>query len=322
MKKENSIFSITGDNTNAIRVDEASFTELKIWERRDIQEWIRKNPTMLGEELLIISIEFDRFKVSNDRLDILALDRKGNLVVVELKRDLIAGHADLQAIRYAAMISSMTIDHTISYFKEYKSNYDNEQLSDEEARDRILDFIDDEDFAELSNSPRIILGSQGFSQEITTTVLWLLHEAEIDIKCVELCPYLIEKKLVIVPKVIIPLPEAKEYQDQIKEKEEKKRNNKKKQHLPRIGELFEWNILKAGDELKIKNKENSTATVLSPKHVNYNGQKMTYNQWGLTVTGWSSICIYDQAIHTSSGHTLDKLRKDKMEEDPDKSEAA
>ena len=34
----------------------------------------------------------------------------GNLVVVELKRDTFAGYADLQSIRYAAMVSTMTIE--------------------------------------------------------------------------------------------------------------------------------------------------------------------------------------------------------------------
>lgn len=42
---------------------------------------------MLGEDLLVVSIEFDRFSNSSDRLDVLAMDRSGNLVVIELKRD-------------------------------------------------------------------------------------------------------------------------------------------------------------------------------------------------------------------------------------------
>ena len=75
-----------------------SFVDLNIWERQHIEEWVRTNPEMLGEDFLIVSIEFDRFSNSNDRLDALAVDRSGNLVVIELKRDPASGYADLQAI--------------------------------------------------------------------------------------------------------------------------------------------------------------------------------------------------------------------------------
>jgi RecB family endonuclease NucS len=77
------------------KVEAGNFTQYSIWERAHIQEWIRQAPEVLGEDLLVVSMEFDRFKQSADRLDLLALDRKGNLVVVELKRDGLAGYADL-----------------------------------------------------------------------------------------------------------------------------------------------------------------------------------------------------------------------------------
>ena len=55
------------------KIVEDSFINLNIWERQHIQEWIRESPQILGEELLVVSIEFDRFKNSDNRLDILAL---------------------------------------------------------------------------------------------------------------------------------------------------------------------------------------------------------------------------------------------------------
>ena len=79
---------------------------------------------------MIVSIEFDRFKNSNDRLDLLAVDRDGNFVVIELKRDSAAGYADLQSIRYAAMVSSMTIDMLLPYYMSYKKKYDDVQISE------------------------------------------------------------------------------------------------------------------------------------------------------------------------------------------------
>jgi len=117
------IFSISDDLDKAKKIQAGSFSELKIWERRHIQEWIRINPELLGEDLLIVSIEFDHFSNSADRLDVLAVDRLGNLVVIELKRDPVAGFADLQAIRYAAMVSSMTIELLLQHYITYRKKY-------------------------------------------------------------------------------------------------------------------------------------------------------------------------------------------------------
>ena len=116
------IFSISSGLDEVSKIAESSFIGLNIWERQHIEEWIRTNPEILGEDLLVVSTEFDRFTNSNDRLDVLALDRSGNLVVIELKRDSAAGYADLQAIRYAAMVSSMTIEVLIPYYVSYRKN--------------------------------------------------------------------------------------------------------------------------------------------------------------------------------------------------------
>jgi hypothetical protein len=194
------------------KVEAGTFTEYSIWERTHIQEWIRQFPEILGEELLVVSMEFDRFKQSADRLDLLALDRRGNLVVVELKRDGLAGYADLQALRYAAMVSTMTIEKLLPYFVQYQRRH----LSQEEANtdsswELIQEFVTEvEVFNELSNRPRIILCSENFSTELTTTVLWL-NQTELDITCVRIVPYKVGNQIVVVPTKIIPIQEAKKY---------------------------------------------------------------------------------------------------------------
>ena len=66
------IFQIDKNTAIVNPIKQTSFTKENIWERRDIQEWIIKNPDILGEELLIVSSEFDKFKNSDDRLDLLA----------------------------------------------------------------------------------------------------------------------------------------------------------------------------------------------------------------------------------------------------------
>lgn len=239
------IFSISNDLDKAKKIKESSFSELNVWERTHIQEWVRANPEILGEDLLIVSIEFDRFSNSNDRLDLLAVDRKGNLVVVELKRDLAAGYADLQAIRYAAMVSSMSIDDLIPYYSAYKKKHDNEQLSELEAKEQIVEFVESDSFTELSTKPRIILCSEGFSQEITTTVLWL-RDSDIDISCVSITPYKVDETIIIVPKVVIPLEEAREYLIEIKRKEEKEQSARKVR--PKTMKILLENKLVSDDE--------------------------------------------------------------------------
>ena len=254
------IFSISSGLDKAIKITESSFTGLNIWERKHIEEWIRTNSEMLGEDLLVVSIEFDRFTRSNDRIDVLALDRSGNLVVIELKRDSAAGYADLQAIRYAAMVSSMTIEVLIPYYIAYRKKYYEEILSESEAKDQFIQFVESDSFSELSNKPRIILCSEGFSQEITATVLWL-RDSDIDISCVKITPYKIDEKIVIVPKIVIPLEEAKQYLIDIKRKEEKRKQSDRKNRPTTMKILIENNLVHEGDEILLKNG--------LPSHVHY-----------------------------------------------------
>lgn len=246
------IFSISNGLDKATKIKRSSFTNLNIWERTHIEEWVRTNPEILGEDLLIVSIEFDRFSNSNDRLDLLAVDREGNLVVVELKRDSAAGYADLQAIRYAAMVSSMTIDKLVPYYISYKRKYDDELLTDLEAKEQIIEFVESDSFSELSTKPRIILCSEGFSAEITTTVLWL-RESEIDISCVSITPYKVDEKVIVVPKVVIPLEEAKQYLIDIKRKEEEREQSSRKVRPKTMKILLENKLVQEGDKLSLKN---------------------------------------------------------------------
>ncbi|WP_375170304.1 hypothetical protein [Marinobacter sp.] len=245
------IFSVSENLGEARKILPSSFTSLNIWERKHIEEWVRSNPELLGENLLIVSIEFDRFSNSNDRLDVLALDRSGNLVVIELKRDSAAGYADLQAIRYAAMVSSMTVEVLLPYYIAYRNKYDGEVLSEGEAKDQIIEFVESDSFVELSNKPRIILCSEGFSQEITATVLWL-RESDIDISCVKITPYQVGSQVVIVPKVVIPLEEARQYLIDIKRKEEVKELSVRKNRPKTMKILIENNLVAAEDKLTLE----------------------------------------------------------------------
>jgi RecB family endonuclease NucS len=63
---------------------------------------------LISDDLLVLAEEFSQWEDSCRRVDLLAVDRNGELVVIELKRSEDGGHMDLQSLRYAVMISTMT----------------------------------------------------------------------------------------------------------------------------------------------------------------------------------------------------------------------
>lgn len=236
------------------KIDSGNFGSLNIWERSHIQEWIRKVPEILGEDLLIVSIEFDKFTNSNDRLDVLAIDTKGNLVVIELKRDGFAGYADLQAIRYAAMVSSMTLAKLIPYYISYQKKYTSTlEVDAEKVMEEIKEFVSDGvGFEELSSRPRIILCSEDFSQELTTSVLWL-NQCGLDITCVRIKPHVVGHHIIVIPTIIIPIQEAKQYLIEVQEKEEAKQHVTDRVKRPTtIRMLLNNDCIKAGDRIFLK----------------------------------------------------------------------
>lgn len=66
-----------------------------------MERWIVENPDLVGEALLVLGHQLAEFEEDKDRLDILALDRSGEIVLVELKVSEDFRVTDLQALAYA-----------------------------------------------------------------------------------------------------------------------------------------------------------------------------------------------------------------------------
>lgn len=202
-----SIFKINKNNQTSTMLELKAFKDKHIKER-DIQNIIKSNPKILGEDLLIISEELAPCEDSKKRLDLLALDKSGKLVVIELKRNDDGFHMDLQAIRYASMIRLFSIQDVIRHYQDYTQG---------NTQEDIIDFLDQEiDKLDFDNI-RIILINQDFSRELTNSVLWL-NEQGLDIKCIKINQYEINNELIWDVDTIIPVKETEEYQLKIKEK--------------------------------------------------------------------------------------------------------
>src|SRR6266540_4848033 len=174
----------TVSDGSASPAEPVTFVDAGLREREHLQEWVLAHPRILGEDLCIVSFEFDRWLAGSgeptyDRLDILALDRSGRLTVAELKRDRAPGTVSMQALNYAAMVSRFSLDTLADVFAAYRGS---EQLSSEQALAELRDWA-----PELSDEtlgpPRIVLVAAEFGPQVTNTSLFL-YENGIDIRLV------------------------------------------------------------------------------------------------------------------------------------------
>jgi hypothetical protein len=212
------MYKVDKENKDLIKLSQTTFQVEKLKERYDIQEWIEKNPEIIDENLLIIGKEV--VLPSDIRLDLLAIDKKSNLVILELKRDTSGKNIDWQAIKYASYCSSFSNTDIFRQYAEYLGT------NEDEAETRIEEFIEAENFESLNEKQRIILVSKDFHSDVVSSVLWL-RDYGIDISCVKLTPYSDgEGNLFIVPNKIIPLPEAEDYLVKKEKKQKEVRQSK------------------------------------------------------------------------------------------------
>ena len=101
------MFRVDLSENRLVRLHERRFGDLNLRERDHLQEWLVRTPDVLGEELLIVQKAFDGFADTRERLDLLALDKEGRLVVVENKLDDSGRDVVWQALKYVAYCSSL-----------------------------------------------------------------------------------------------------------------------------------------------------------------------------------------------------------------------
>jgi len=201
-------------------VEPTTFGSERLRERQDLQRILRENIGVVAPNTLVIAEEYGEWTEGRRRIDLLGIDTDANLVVIELKRTETGGHMELQAVRYAAMVSTMTFAKAVGVYQSYLEKLGRE----DDAEESLLEFLgweepQEDDFA---SDVRLVLASAEFSRELTTSVMWL-NERGLDIRCVRLKPYKLDERLLLDVQQVIPLPEAADYQVQVREKAVEKR---------------------------------------------------------------------------------------------------
>jgi hypothetical protein len=250
------LYEIT--ETGLVAHDKADFVALGLYERADLQRLLRDDISVVDADLLVIAEEFGQWEDARRRIDLLAIDRDAHLTVIELKRTAEGGHMELQALRYAAMVSSMRFEEVAATYAAHVAKHRLEEEVD--ARAELLAWLDagdGEDEAPISSDVRIVLVSADFGREITTTVLWLNRFEGMDIRCVRLVPYKIDGRVLLDIQQVVPLPEAGDYQVRLR------RKDKQQERVTRDGRDFtRYHVIVDGQVLPDENKRHAVRTMV------------------------------------------------------------
>src|SRR5260370_5411881 len=158
------LYELTKDSISVL--NETTLASHNIGERSDLQRLLRSHAAVIAPDTLIIAEEFCDWDDSKRRIDLIGVDTDANLGVIELKRTEDGGRMELQAIRYAAMISAMRFSQAVEIYRRYLE----QTHSSVDAEESLLKFLgwDVPNEETFGQEVRIILVSAEFSKEITT----------------------------------------------------------------------------------------------------------------------------------------------------------
>ena len=311
----------------AARIEPVTFSELNMTEN-DIEEVLRNSIDMICDEeesMLIVGRQVRNEK--NGRSDLTAVDNNGNIVLIEIKRD----RKDIehrreafefQAIRYAA--SYATIDKTddlvkkvyAPYIEKYRSEFELGELTSFELGIRKLnEFLQVNDAQKNFNEKqRIILVASDFDEQTLSAVAWL-NSNNVDMSCYRLTPYKLNEEIFFYVEKLLPVTNYDDYYVNLMDKSAVTTGiaDKKitRRSLPKIDLMLEWGVVKEGDIIVAKGREDE-GRLLSNGNVMVNGEEKSMQAWLKEVYGWSSVQTYVFAVHKETGKTLSQIREEYM----------
>jgi hypothetical protein len=140
------------------------------------------NEDVFGEPLLLIRNQVQT--QHKKRADIFAIDRVGNGVIIELKKDNVTLGVETQALQYLADFSTYKGTDFISHFSKYSDSLE------ENIRGFIGDNVRLED---INKNSRIILMARSFDPSLYSMGKWLAS-CDVAFRCIKYSPYEIEGK--------------------------------------------------------------------------------------------------------------------------------
>jgi len=156
---------------NANNLEELGKTRLDSENR--LEDWIANDPSILGMELLIIGRQVQTS--FGGRIELLALDRQGNLAILELKRDKTPREVVAQILDYASWAKSLTEND----INAIAGNYLNDSL------DAAFSSTFDDDLPDnLNTNHSMIIVASELDESSERIVQYLANEYKVGINAI------------------------------------------------------------------------------------------------------------------------------------------
>jgi hypothetical protein len=243
------LFTVHG--SVATPAERLTLADAGLRERRDLQEWVIAHPEIIGPDIMIVTMEFDRWQSSDgknsDRLDILGLHTSGELVVAELKRDRAPDTVEMQAIKYAAMVSRFTTETLAEQHAKFLTERGT-PTDDEAAADLLTAFADLT--SDALRRPRVVLLASEYPATTAATAVWL-REMGIDITLMQYHAYRTGQEISISVSQLLPIPSIEDFtvsprQAEVKAAEETRR---RRQDVSTVAKIVRAELI--GDDAQL-----------------------------------------------------------------------
>lgn len=221
---------------------------------------IKNIKDILKEELMIIGHQVS-FEQLEDKLDYIALDKNGNLVVLELKKSFYsATRSDFQTTKYAGYISTWSLADIKEQAEGYIYSKENRRINFEIEARKFLDV----DLSYINQDQRIILIGAHENQKLNAACNWL-YEQGVNIVLYQLERYIEGSKEFIVSNKLIPGKRVKKYSPSLDNHYDKKYHLNKCTHktgqvikafVETVEELFDFNGPDWSNKSKVKFTKN------------------------------------------------------------------
>lgn len=145
-------------------------------EREHLEQWIKSNPEILGNDIAIIG---EQIQTKSGYLDFLGIDDTGNLVIVELKRDKLPREVLAQTIDYASDAATWDIEKLSEHCTNFTGQTLIEFLTEKFPEKQVEDLS-------INQVQRLLLVGFAVEESLSRMIEWLSSNYNLGVNAIVL----------------------------------------------------------------------------------------------------------------------------------------